>query len=183
LEALSMDRGQQQLSAIERTETANGILNQQLAFLQQLEDIMQEHHVLFAVARATANGTLETSEWADVGASLQLSPDQCQSLLQQAAGWDEEWHALQTIKTSLLALKENKWLWNEGCAAITDQFLAILHKNQITKFLLWADHNAEAIEELDAVHAVDQVTDSPIFQFGVDNNPNELLDDEKQSAA
>jgi hypothetical protein len=183
LEALSMDRGQQQLTAIERTETANGILHQQLAFLQQLEDVMQEHHILFEVARATANGTLDQSEWADVGNSLQLSMEQCQSLLQQSAGWDEEWHALQTIKTSLLALKENKWLWNEGCAAITDQFLAILHKNQISKFLFWADHNAEAIEELDAVHAVDQVTDSPIFQFGIDNNPNELLDDEKQSAA
>lgn len=178
-EALSMDRGQQKLTAAERCEAATDILSQQLQFLQQLEDLMQEQYVLQQMATCTLNGKGENSEWKDLQETLQLSPEQCHQLIQQSAGWEDEWNALQTVKASLQAMKDNNWLWNEGCSSIADQFLSILHNNQISKFLLWADHNAETIEELDAVHAVNAVADAPIFQFGVDSNPNEMLEDEK----
>jgi hypothetical protein len=179
-EALGMDRGQQRLTAAERCQAATDILSQQLQFLQQLEDLMQEQYVLQQMALCTVTGS--ESDWKDLQDTLQLSPEQCQQLVQQSAGWDDEWNALQTVKTSLQAMKENDWLWNEGCSSVADQFLSILHNNQISKFLLWADHNAETIEELDGVHAVNAVADSPIFQFGVDSNPNEMLDDDKSSA-
>lgn len=178
-EALSMDRGQQKLTAAERCQAATDILQQQLVFLQQLEDLMQEQYVLQQMAACTVSGDTENGEWKDLQDTLQLSPEQCHQLVQQSAGWEDEWNALQTVKASLHAMKENDWLWNEGCSSITDQFMAILHNNQVSKFLLWADHNAETIEELDGVHAVNAVQDSPVFQFGVDSNPNDLIEDDK----
>ena len=183
-EALSMDRGQQKLSVAERNKAATDILQQQLQFLQQLEDLMQEQYVLQQVAQFTLNGgeTDTLNEWKDLQETLQLSPDQCQQIVDQSTGWDSEWQALQTVKSSLVAMRDNDWLWNEGCAGITDQFMAILHSNQISKLLLWADHNAETIEELDSVHAIHVVPDTPIFQFGMDNNPNEYMDDERMAA-
>jgi hypothetical protein len=179
-EALSMDRGQQKLSVSERKIAATDILQQQLQFLQQLEDLMQEQYVLQQVAQSTVNGDDRSSnEWKDLQDTLQLSHEQCQQIIEQSSGWDNEWQALQTVKASLVAMKDNNWLWNEGCAGITDQFMSILHSNQITKLLLWADHNAEAIEELDSVHAINTIPDTPIFQFGMDSNANELADDER----
>jgi hypothetical protein len=178
-EALSMDRGQQKLTVPERHEAAKEILQQQWQFVKQLEELMQEQWVLQQVASGTG-------EWPELQDTLQLSNEQCQQILEQAAGWHEEWNALQTVKTSLQAMKDNNWLWNEGCSTITDQFLSILHSNQISKFLLWADHNSEAIEELEGVHAIPVVADAPVFQFGMDNNPNsaaDLMDEESKGAA
>jgi hypothetical protein len=180
-EALSMDRGQELLTGPERTAAAATILQQQWQFLQQLEDVMREQYVLQQVAAARlSSDPSQSSEWNDLAETVQLTDAQCQELVAQAAGWDEEWNALQTVQTSLHALRDNHWLWKEGCATITDQFLQILHKNQISKYLLWTDHNAETIEQdLDGVHAVPTVPDAPVFQFGIDSNPNELLEDEK----
>ena len=186
-EALSMDRGQQKLSVEERHQAATDILQQQLQFLQQLEDLMQEQFVLQQVAALTLSGGSssseadQTKEWKDLQETLQLSPDQCQQIIDQSTGWESEWQALQTVKSSIVAMRDNNWLWNEGCASITDQFMAILHSNQISKLLLWADHNAETIEELDSVHAMNVVPDTPVFQFGMDNNPNEYLDEERMA--
>jgi hypothetical protein len=134
-------------------------------------------------SNGTSSSTESTNEWQDLQDLLQLSPEQCQALVQNSAGWQDEWNALQTVKSSLQAMKENNWLWNEGCLAITDSFLSILHKNQVSKFLLWTDHNAETIEELDGVHAVDMVPDGPLFSFGVDASPHDLLDEEKMSTS
>jgi hypothetical protein len=114
---------------------------------------------------------------------LQLSPEQCQALVQNSAGWQDEWNALQTVKSSLQAMKEHNWFWNEDCLAITDSFLSILHKDQVSKFLFWTYHNAETIEEFDGVHAVDMVPDGPLFSFDVDASPHDLLDEEKMSTS
>jgi hypothetical protein len=173
-EALSMDRGQQKLSVTERHQAATDILQQQLQFIEQLEELMQEQFVLHQVAQATLQGSSD-HEWKDLQETLQLSPDQCQQIMDQSTGWQEEWNSLQTVKTSLQAMKENNWLWNEGCSAITDQFLSILHSNQIS----------EAIEELDGLHAIPVVADAPVFQFGMDNNPNAAADgmDEEKATA
>lgn len=186
-EALSMDRGQQLLSPEERQQAATDILSQQLQFIQQLEDLMQEQYVLYEIARLrvrTGGSEAEQQkltevEWDDLAEMLQLTDTQCQQLVHESTSWEDEWNALQTVKLSLQAMRDNHWLWNEGCTALTDQFLQILHKNQISKFLVWTDHNAEMIDELDSVHAKHTVADSPIFQFGIDSNPNELLEDEK----
>jgi hypothetical protein len=70
-------------------------------------------------------------------------------------------------------MKENDWLSNEGCSNAAEAFLAILHKNQVSNFLLWADHNAEAIDELDSVNASYDVPAGPVFGFGVESMPME----------
>jgi hypothetical protein len=109
---------------------------------------------------------------------LQLTPEQMQQLGAAREGWDEEYAALQTVKKSLEAMITSSWLWNEGATAVAEEFTGILHKNQVSKFLLWADANAEAIDELDGVNAPPGVPQGPVFAFGVNNNPDSLLDDE-----
>lgn len=173
-EALSMDRGQQQLSAEERKQAATDILSQQLEYIGMLEEIMQEQFVLHSLA--------SSNELDDVKELLQLTPDQLQQLSDQAAGWESEWKALQTVKASLQAMKDNNWLWNEGCTAVAEEFMSILHKNQVSKFLLWADHNVDAIDELDIVNAPSGVPQGPIFHFGVNSNPDSLLEEESKSS-
>lgn len=167
--SLSMDRGQQPLAAKERCAAATELLEQQLRYLDFLQGMLEEQRVLQQVAA----GSFPDADQLD----LQLTPEQCQQILANANGFEDEWNALQTVKSSLQAMKENEWLWNEGCGAVSEQFMAVLHKNQVAKFLQWCDHNAEAIEELDAVHAVHTVADSPVFSFGMDSNPNELMED------
>lgn len=182
--ALSMDRGQQLLTAEQRKATAADILQQQLVYLDQLETLLQEQFILHEIARMHLNpGEKKESEGDnldDLKQLLQLSDEQIVELNRASANWEEEWHALQTVKASLRAMKDNDWLWNEGCVETVDQFLNILHKNQISKFLLWCDHNVEAIEELDCVNArhPDNTDPGPVFYFGVDCHPGgEFFDD------
>lgn len=202
--ALSMDRGQQQLTLEQRKATATGILEQQLQFLEQLENLLQEQFVLHELAETHFRGSCgedgpggsgekknpeeeeSVDNLEDLKQLLQLSEDQLVEIRQSSRNWDEEWQALQTVKASLIAMKENDWLWNDGCIETADQFLRILHKNQISKFLLWCDHNVEAIDELDCVNAPVLNRDSenrgvsvvgPVFSFGVDSHPGDFLDD------
>jgi hypothetical protein len=71
---------------------------------------------------------------------------------------------------------ENEWLLNEGVQGITDQFTSILHKNQLSKLLLWTDANVEAIDQLDHVQ-VQPLQGAPIFMFGVETTPGGDDDD------
>lgn len=171
VEALSMDRGQQVLTTEERKQTATDILDQQLSYVNMLEEMMQEQYVLQQLQN---DPTLEGLKDA-----LGLSEEQIQQLANSSAGWQDEWDALQTVKSSLQAMKENNWLWNEGCTAVAEEFIGILHKNQVSKFLLWADHNVEAIDELDVVNAPTQIAQGPIFHFGVNTSTEGLLDEER----
>lgn len=193
-----MDRGQQALTKAERQAAAQDILRQQLEFVELLEQLMQEQNVLHQLGVAhTASSTGATAMdhdgataatitpasphdalWLELQRELQLTPDQLRQLAQAQSGWDEEWAALQTVKQSLQAMVSSNWLWNEGCTAICDEFLGLLHKNQISKFLLWADANVESIDELDGVNAPSQVPQGPVFCFGVNNNPESLLEEE-----
>jgi hypothetical protein len=167
-----MDRGQQVLSTEERLQTATDILQQQLDYVGMLEEMMQEQFVLYQLQQ----DPVLNKELKDV---VGLSDEQIQQLAQASTGWHEEWDALQTVKTSLQAMKDNNWLWNEGCTAVAEEFTSILHKNQISKLLLWADHNVEAIDELDIVNAPSQIAQGPVFHFGVNSNPEGLLDEER----
>lgn len=170
-EALSMDRGQQILTIEQRKQAVAEILEQQLQYVQMLEDLMAEQYVLQTLK--------DSSEFEDLKQELGLSEDQLQQLSDASSGWEEDWAALETVKASLTAMKDNEWLWNESVTAMAEQFMAILHKNQVNKFLLWTDHNAEAIDELDVVHAATSVPNGPIFSFGVDSQPDGSVDDEK----
>lgn len=170
-EALSMDRGQQVLSFKERHEAACCLLDQQLQWIEMLEEIMMEDYVLQNVR----NG-----EFAELRDILGLDDEQLDQIEGSKVGWEEEWAALQTLKSSITAMRENDWLWNESVSSITEQFMGILHKNQISKFLLWADHNAEAIDELDGVNAYSGMPNGPVFAFGVENQPVETYCDEEK---
>ena len=194
-EALSMDRGQQALTKHERKDAAIDILRQQLEFVSLLEQIMQEQFVLHQVGTLLHGGggggggpgdvdAMDSDEssralFQELVQELQLSPEQMQQLQAAQSGWEEEYSALQTVKQSLLAMINSNWLWNEGSTAVAEEFMSILHKNQVSKFLLWADANVEAIDELDGVNAPPAVPQGPVFTFGVNNNPESLLDDEK----
>jgi len=61
---------------------------------------------------------------------------------------------------------------NHPVEEITQQFMSILNTGQMSKFLLWTDHNAEAIDQLDYVNAPPASStpaQSPTFVFGTDN--------------
>jgi len=169
-----MDRGQQVLTAEQRKEAAADILDQQLQYIELMQEVMEEQFVLQQLARTGGGGELD-----DLKQALQLSPEQQQQLADSANGWEEEWQALQLVKASLQAMKDNNWLWNEGSSQVAEEFMSILHKNQIQKFLLWADHNVEAIDELDMVNAPTQVPQGPVFHFGVNSNPEGILEEER----
>lgn len=172
-EALSMDRGQQVLDLAERQKEAASLLEQQLEWVNMLEDIMMEDYVLHQIAA----GNPDVQELA---ATLQLSPEQLRQVEESKSGWQEEWDSLQTVKASLVAMQQNEWLWNENVGGVAEQFMSILHKNQISKFLLWADANAEAIDELDGVHASQGVPSGPIFSFGIESQPEGLNEDDNK---
>lgn len=131
---------------------------------------MMEDYVLHQIAEGNP-------QVQDLAASLQLSPEQLRQVEESKAGWQDEWDSLQTVKGSLVAMQENEWLWNENVGAISEQFMSILHKNQISKFMLWADANSEAIDELDGVHASQGVPSGPVFSFGVESQPEALHDE------
>mmetsp|Transcript_14308 Transcript_14308/g.29669 ORF Transcript_14308/g.29669 Transcript_14308/m.29669 type:complete len:497 (-) Transcript_14308:287-1777(-) len=170
-EALSMDRGQQVLTFKQRHEAAASLLDQQLQWIEMLEEIMMEDYVLQNV---------RSGEFAELRDILGLEEEQLNQIEASKVGWEEEWAALQTLKASVTAMRENDWLWNESVSSISEQFMGILHKNQVSKFLLWADHNAEAIDELDGVNAYPGTPNGPVFAFGVENQPGENFGDEEK---
>jgi hypothetical protein len=188
-EALSMDRGQQALTKQERHDAAIDILHQQLEFVALLEQIMQEQYALHqagglllvgAGGEPLGTGGVDATSSAllhELIHELQLTPDQMRQLHSAREGFEEEWSALQTVKQSLQAMITSSWLWNEGSTAVAEEFTGILHKNQVSKFLLWADANVEAIDELDGVNAPPGVPQGPVFTFGINNNPESLFEE------
>jgi hypothetical protein len=168
LEALSMERGQLELTGTQRHQAALEIVQQQVEFLSLLQEMMQEQYILYQVATTQTN-----EEWQELSQLLQLSNEQKEALQAQAAGWHEEYQALQTVLESLQAMRDNHWLWNNGVAEMAEQFMQILHKNQVSKFLSWADHNWDALDELDFTSASSSNQTGPVFQFGVDSMPTD----------
>jgi hypothetical protein len=106
---------------------------------------------------------------------LDLTLEQKEKLRNSTQGIEEERRAIAVVDESLLALMSNTWLLNNGIEQCTDQFLEILNPTQVSKFLLWADHNSEAIDQLDYVNAPpanSAPSASPTFVFGVDEMNN-----------
>jgi hypothetical protein len=175
LDALGMERGQQAISPLQRTEIIRDILKQQMQQVELLRQAQIEQECLAMVANMDENADDDLGR--ELQELLQLTDGQKADLRESSKGLDEEIRALETVSASLLAMQENDWLLNEGVQKITDQFTSILHKNQQSKFLLWTDANAEAIDQLDHVQ-VQPLQSAPIFSFGVESAP--MDDDDKQ---
>lgn len=167
LDALGMERGQQAIPPDQRATIIRDILNHQMQQVQLLRQAQLEQECLaFMVAEENADDEM-VRELQEI---LQLSEEQKQELQASSQGLDKEVEALETIAASLQAMQENDWLVNEGVQTITDQFTSIMHKNQLSKFLLWTDANVEAIDQLDHVQ-VQPLQGAPLFMFGVESTP------------
>lgn len=166
LEALGMERGQQALSLEERQALIQDILQQQRTQLENLRQAQMEQLVLKELVSQEGSTQEQDPLWKELQDVLQLSPEQESSLRTATAGLDEEVEAMDTLETCLEAMKDR--LSNDGVHALTQQFMGIFHQNQIQKFLLWSDANAEAIDQLDYCHAAPPQA-SPIFSFGMDD--------------
>ena len=171
LEALGMERGQQAIHTEQRTSIIQDILKQQMQQVELLRQSQLEQECLAMLADGD-QGEL-SNELQEI---LQLSDAQKENLRVSSKGLDKEIKALETVAASLQAMLENEWLLNEGVQNITDQFTSILHKNQLSKFLLWTDANVEAIDQLDHVQ-VQPLQGAPVFSFGVETTPGD--DEEK----
>lgn len=109
---------------------------------------------------------------------LNLSPEQISQIEQCSQGCLHEVQDLFTVDDCLQSIHTNQWLLDEGVDEVAGQFTSILNQSQLSKFLLWSDHNAEAIEKLDYVNVlVGQENNAPLFEFGVDEG---IADGEKQ---
>jgi hypothetical protein len=178
LEALCMDRGQQVISSEQRAQQCQDILEQQLQQMDLLRQVQFEQQLLAQLASGeNKDDDPELVEMAqELSSVLALTDEQKAQLPEISKGLDDEMTALDTVFSSLVMMKENEWLLNQGVQDITDQLTSILHKNQMSKFLLWADANAEAIDQLDHVHAAPKNAphpQGPIFTFGVETTPME----------
>jgi hypothetical protein len=163
LEALGMERGQQALKLEERQALISSILEQQRAQLDYLREAQLEQQVLKEfVSGNEPNDPL----WQELQGVLNLSEDQKTSLQRATSGLEEEVQAMETLEQCLDAMSNR--LTNDGVHSISSQFLQIFHPNQIQKFLLWTDANAEAIDQLDYCHSSPPAA-SPIFSFGMDD--------------
>jgi hypothetical protein len=171
LDAIGMERGQQAISPEQRKEIIQDILKQQMQQVELLRQSQLEQECLAMLAEDQDDEL--SRELQDV---LNLSEEQKAELRESSKGLEGEVEALETISASLQAMQENEWLLNQGVQGITDQFTSILHPNQLSKFLLWTDANAEAIDQLDHV-TVQPLQTAPIFSFGVEASAAD--DDEK----
>eukprot|EP00980_Cylindrotheca_fusiformis_P021497 scaffold8353_cov138-Cylindrotheca_fusiformis.AAC.28 len=165
LEALGMERGQQAIRPEQRGELIKDILSQQLKQVELLRQAQLEQQVLAMLAEDDQD---ELSK--ELQEVLQLSDSQKEELRGSSQGLQKEIEALETVASSLQAMVDNEWLLNEGVQNIVDQFTSILHKNQLSKFLLWTDANVDAIDQLDHVQ-VQPLQAAPIFTFGVETSP------------
>jgi hypothetical protein len=183
LEALSMDRGQQKMDPEKRKELITSILTQQSEQVHNVLECQMENYLLKLLASDDLD-TEEDKEFSEMTNELkdvlQLTPQQCQKLRESTKGIEEEMKAIDTIESCLSELLNNSWLMNQGVEESTEPFMSILNQGQISKFLLWTDHNSDAIESLDYLHVSpssptqsqhqNQVAKEkePTFFFGVD---------------
>ena len=169
LNALGMERGQQAIRPERRSVIIQDILTQQLKQVELLRQAQFEQECLAMLAENDHDEISLSKELQEV---LQLSASQKVELRASCRGLDKEIEALETVASSLQAMLENEWLLNDGVQNIIDQFTSILHKNQLSKFLLWTDANVEAIDQLDHVQ-VQPLQGAPIFTFGVETSPGD----------
>jgi hypothetical protein len=161
-EALSMDRGQQVLDRASRQQAAHDILEQQLQLMDQLQDMMHEQYLLQQLA------SNNSSEFDDLKEALQLSDEQVQQLSAQQSGWAEEWAALQTVKASLQAMKENVGCRMKDVPNAAEAFLAICTE-QVSKFYCGPITMPKRL--MNSIWSMRRMAFrlDPVFGFGVSN--------------
>merc|ERR1740139_1181786 len=167
-----MERGQQSLPHLLRE-----ILAQQREQVANLREAQAQMNTLAWLARrgggdaAPEQKDEEEQIAKELAEVLRPTPAQQAQLQQATEGADDEYRALATIDTCLETLQDHAWLMNTGVEECTDIFSSILNPQQFNKFLIWTDHNSEAIEQLDYINAPptdSPPSNSPIFQFGID---------------
>jgi hypothetical protein len=191
LEALSMERGQQSIAPERRSELIRSILEQQREQVQNIAECQLENMVLGWIAsqqqnendgiKEEENNEEEEMLAKELNEILKLTPEQRVQLERATEGTQEERMAVETVDTCLRTMMENEWLVAQGVQDMTDQlFTSILNPSQVSKFLLWTDTNAEAIDQLDYVHAPppDVMVNAPTFCFGMEDAPH--ADDESE---
>lgn len=172
LEALSMERGQQELSNEERVQLIQDIVQQQRKQVEFLRETQREQEVLLSVVE---NPEDELS--IELQSVLNLTDEQKEDIRKACRGLEKEVQAMETFIQCLDAMQDKAWLWNEGVAQISNQFTSILHTNQLSKFLLWADGNSEALDSLEYCHAPPSQAppaSAPIFVFGMDDHASQV---------
>ena len=168
LEALSMDRGQQVITEAQRNQLIQDILKQQLDQVAFIREAQQEQQILRALVE---NPDDELAR--ELQGVLQLSEEQKVEISKAAQGLDQEMEAMETLIQCLEAMQSTNWLWNEGVSSIASQFTSIMHPNQLSKFLIWADSNTEALDSLDYCNSPPSQappSSAPIFVFGMDDH-------------
>jgi hypothetical protein len=128
-------------------------------------------------AAAAATGSDGGEEMAQIASELQslldLGPEQLAQIERCSRGCVHEVRDLFTVDDCLRSIHSNDWLLDEGVDEVAGQLTGILNQTQLSKFLLWSDHNAESIERLDCVNAIGGEGSGPLFEFGVDEGPAE----------
>mmetsp|Transcript_12866 Transcript_12866/g.19541 ORF Transcript_12866/g.19541 Transcript_12866/m.19541 type:complete len:495 (+) Transcript_12866:174-1658(+) len=188
LEALSMERGQQNLGVEERKELIVSILSQQR---EQIANLMEAHleTMMLTWGAKVSQGEIdvdENSEEAKLAAELEevlkLTPEQKRFLSDLDTG-EEERKAISAVDVCLEAMMNNTWLMNHGVEECTEQFASILNPAQMSKFMIWTDQNSDSIDCLDYVHAPPAAAppaQSPVFLFGTDQAEDENQDQRQQ---
>lgn len=197
LVALSMDRGQQSIDAEKRKEFITKILAQQREQVHNVMECQMENYLLKYLSGGCDESDAEeikeeqdkedaeleamTQELNDI---LQLTPQQKQEIQEATKGIEEEMKSIDTIETCLQDMLDNSWLMNHGVEEATAPFMAILNQGQVSKFLLWTDHNSDAIDRLDYLHAPPVSLNNhnpqqpqyqaPTFVFGVDETDDSV---------
>ncbi|KAL3780588.1 hypothetical protein ACHAW5_006406 [Stephanodiscus triporus] len=182
IEALSMERGQQPLTPEGRRELIQSILNQQREQVANLLECQIENWLLCSLANnediiATDDPDGGGEEMARITSELRsllnLDIDQLANIERCSRDVAHEVRDLFTVDECLKSIHSNGWLLDEGVDGVASQFTDILNQTQLSKFLLWCDHNAESIERLDCVNALggcggEGGDGGPPFEFGVD---------------
>lgn len=187
-EALSMERGQQPLTPEKRCELVQIVVAQQREQVDNLLECQLENWLLCNVANGHGNQKTSTSRGfihdslvdesnhdgdltrvaSEIKSILHLTAKQMSLINESSVGCTHEVQDLLTVGNCLQSIHANKWLLDEGVDEVAGQFTSVLNPTQLSKFLLWADHNAEPIDKLDYVNAFSGVGNGPTFEFGVD---------------
>ena len=170
IEALSMERGQQPLTPESRRELIQSIVAQQKEQVDNLLECQLENWILSSLAsKETDEKNEELDELTnELQSILELTPQQLADIKQASTGCMREIQDLNTVSSCLDAIISNEWLLDSGVDEMASQFTGILNPAQLSKFLLWTDHNSDAIEKLDYVNVGVGVENGPVFEFGVD---------------
>lgn len=163
-----MERGQQELSNDERINLIQEIVDQQRKQVEFLRETQREQEVLLSLVE---NPEDELSM--ELQSLLNLTDGQKEDIRHACRGLEKEVEAMETFIQCLDAMKDKSWLWNEGVSQISKQFTSILHANQLSKFLIWTDTNAEALDTLQYCHAPPSQAPpagAPVFVFGMDDH-------------